>query len=331
MKDFSVYMVGLRYFVAGVLFLVFSAQASAAFKCWTNSDGIKECGNSLPPEYVKQRVEILSEKSGTVKEVKAAAKTAEQLAEEERLKKIQRQREKEIARQKAYDDVLLKTYLSIDDLLLSLHWKITTLDSRISITEGSIEAEKSKFLKYTRQAAQLERQGKTIPETIKTNLENINKAIANMKNKIVLLEQDKKDIYKKFDYDSKRFMVATINGLSLTLKDDEKARQLNMIQLRCQGKAECDTMWQKAKAFVDKQSKLDIIFDNDLIKTTISPRQEDDLAFVVSRVNNKYYEPEKERITLQIRCYPSTEGDKLCKSDKVTRLLNWFKQTLQAG
>ena len=31
-----------------------SFNADARFKCWTNSDGVKECGQNVPPEYAQQ-------------------------------------------------------------------------------------------------------------------------------------------------------------------------------------------------------------------------------------------------------------------------------------
>ena len=28
--------------------------ANAGIKCWTNKDGVRECGNAVPPEYAQQ-------------------------------------------------------------------------------------------------------------------------------------------------------------------------------------------------------------------------------------------------------------------------------------
>lgn len=36
---------------ACLLTLVASMQANAAIKCWTNNEGVRECGNRVPPEY----------------------------------------------------------------------------------------------------------------------------------------------------------------------------------------------------------------------------------------------------------------------------------------
>jgi len=122
-----------------LLLVLFSLPLQAkTFKCWTNSDGFRECGNSLPPQYANQRVEFLNEKSGKVSKVTEAAKTEQQITAEKKQAKLKKKLEQEQAKQDAYDNVLLKTYLSIDDLLLSLHWKITTLNSRINVTKATI-------------------------------------------------------------------------------------------------------------------------------------------------------------------------------------------------
>ena len=56
---------------------------AGSIKCWTNKEGVRECGAVVPPEYSQQRVEIMNER-GIVVDVKEAAKTKEQLAEEAR-------------------------------------------------------------------------------------------------------------------------------------------------------------------------------------------------------------------------------------------------------
>ncbi|MFK5892662.1 MAG: hypothetical protein QM504_05530 [Pseudomonadota bacterium] len=314
-----------------LLLILFTLPLPAkTFKCWTNSDGIRECGNSLPPEYVKQRVEFLNEKSGRVSDITEAAKTKQQIFAEKVHLKQQQQQEKERAKQNAYDNVLLKTYLSIDDLLLSLHWKITTLNSRINVTQGTIRAENEKFLQAARQAAQMERTGKKLSDEIKTELKNSRNHVKKLTQRIIMLEKDKKDIHTKFSHDVDRFTIATINGLTLTLKDDEKAQKLNMIQIKCIEKNRCDQMWSVAKAFINQQSNLDIVFDTTQVHTTTSPKRDNDMAYTVSRASSTYNNKKSEKITLKIRCQPSRTGEELCKSSKMIGQLHHFKKKIMS-
>lgn len=314
-----------------LLFILFSLTLQAkTFKCWTNSDGYRECGNSLPPQYVKQRVEFLNEKSGKISKVTEAAKTQQQISAEKALLKLQKQLEKDRAKQDAYDNVLLKTYLSIDDLLLSLHWKITTLNSRINVTKGVISAENNKFLQYTSQAAQMERMGKVVSKEVKSELQNTRNHIKKLEQRIIMLTKDKSDIHTKFSHDVDRFTIATVKGLTLTLRDDEKAQKLNMIQVSCTEKSSCDKKWSAAKDFIKKHSNLDIIFNTTQVSTTISPKKTSDIAYTVSRSSTTFNNTKIEKITLKIRCQPSRAGEELCKSQKTADQLQLFKKKISS-
>ena len=61
--------------------LVLVDTTNARMKCWTNSDGVKECGNRVPPEYTQQGYQELST-GGIVKEKTERVKTKEELKKE---------------------------------------------------------------------------------------------------------------------------------------------------------------------------------------------------------------------------------------------------------
>ncbi len=309
-----------------LLIFILPLQAKT-IKCWINRDGFKECRNSLLPEYVKQRIELLSEKNAQIIEVKEP-KTKQQLLAEQKQKKILDQYQQQLAKQKVYDNVLLKTYLTIDDLFLSLKWKITELNSRIIITHEEIRKENKVYLDYISRAAKMERSGKKLSNEIKSNLKTSRNHIKNLEQKIILLEKDKKDIHDKFSYDVDRFTIATINGFKLTLKDDKKAQKIKMIQVTCKEENECNQMWASAKEFVDTHLKQDIMYETDHVYTTKSPNNESDMALTVSRVSSSSYKKTSELISLKIRCYPSRTGEKLCKSSTMSDQLKNFKKML---
>ena len=67
-----------KYSLAFAMLIVLSSGAEATIKCWTNSEGVRECGNSIPPEYSQQgHTELNSQ--GVVIEENERAKTAEEL------------------------------------------------------------------------------------------------------------------------------------------------------------------------------------------------------------------------------------------------------------
>ena len=83
--------------------LSLSTTVHARLKCWTNNEGVKECGNSVPPEYAQRGHQELN-KSGVVKDEKKRAKTDEELDEQKRLDEIQAEKDKIAAEQKKKDD-----------------------------------------------------------------------------------------------------------------------------------------------------------------------------------------------------------------------------------
>lgn len=68
--------------------LTLSVPVQARIKCWTNNEGVKECGNKIPPEFAQKGHQELG-KGGLVREKTERAKTDEELAEERRLAKIE--------------------------------------------------------------------------------------------------------------------------------------------------------------------------------------------------------------------------------------------------
>lgn len=117
--------------------MILANHVSARMKCWTNSEGIKECGDKIPPEYTQQGYQELS-KGGIVLEEKERIKTKEEL---EKAKKeaviIAREEEKE-RKKKAHNKMLLETFASIEEIEAARDQKIEAVESTIKITQKRI-------------------------------------------------------------------------------------------------------------------------------------------------------------------------------------------------
>ena len=117
--------------------IMLANHVSARMKCWTNSEGIKECGDKIPPEYIQQGYQELS-KGGIILEEKERIKTKEEL---EKAKKeaeiIAREKEKE-RNKKAHDKMLTETFASIEEIEAARDQKIEAVESTIKITQKRI-------------------------------------------------------------------------------------------------------------------------------------------------------------------------------------------------
>ena len=158
-----------------------SGTAQAKFKCWTNNEGVKECGNAVPPEYAQKGHQEMSS-SGMVKEETERAKTNEELAEQKRLEQIQAEKDKLAAEQKKKDQILLKTFSSVEDIERARDERLTQLDASIKLTQARSEKIQDDLDKRIKKAATAERAGKTPSEALLKDIESLKRQIKNNDN-----------------------------------------------------------------------------------------------------------------------------------------------------
>lgn len=177
-------------------------------KCWTNKDGVRECGNTVPPEYIQQEVDTLNKRGVTI-DVKERAKTKDELeqeraareAEEKRLAEEKRRREE----QAAYDQMLLATFTSEQDLLEARDRKLAAIDASIEITGITIGTLEQKLTELRKRAAGLERGGSAVPADLKEDMVSIEKQIGEKRKYIEYQQQEKQEMNEKYAADLQRY------------------------------------------------------------------------------------------------------------------------------
>ena len=200
-----------------ISFLLSQPVMAAKFKCWTNSDGVKECGSYVPAEYSQKRIETRG-KSGRVIEVKDRAKTEAELAEIDRLAKLKEIEDAKIAEQKKNDDILLKTFSRERDINMLRDSKIRVIEGIITVTNSNNKALKKKLEKLQKRAANFERRGKKPPESILEDIKLIENRLNKNKSSIGLKRGEQKIIRNKFEEDLQRFR--TLKGIKEPVKAD---------------------------------------------------------------------------------------------------------------
>lgn len=190
------------------LSLALPGSAFAAIKCWTNKDGVRECGNVVPPEYAQQETRTVNPRGITV-EVRERAKTAEEL-EQERAAKEEEERsvaeeQKRRQEQAAYDRMLLSTFTTEQELLASRDRATGAIDATIEITNATITSLNRKMDELKRRAAGLERAGNPIPADLKDDMASLEKQIDDKKDYIDSKKQEKEQLLQKYENDARRF------------------------------------------------------------------------------------------------------------------------------
>lgn len=183
------------------LLLALSQTGRAAeIKCWQNKQKIRECSETVPPEYAQQRIEVLNEQ-GIVIRIIEPRKSQAQLAEEARQAKKQQAKDE----RRRQDLILLKTFATENDLLASRDKKLSAIDGIISIAAGNVRVLSNSLQQLQKKAADHERAGDTVPPALIADITSVKKQIAENE-KYLSEKKDKKAALKQqFAADLKRY------------------------------------------------------------------------------------------------------------------------------
>ncbi len=176
---------------------VYTGTAQARIKCWTNNEGIKECGDTVPPEYAQKGHKELTE-GGIVVDEYERALTKEEIEEARREQEIKAQEEKEAAEKARQDQILLDTFSNVDDIELTRDGKIKAIESQISHANRRNEKMQKDMEGLLEKAATAERAGKEPSETILKDIATLERQIKT--NDTFIVEKRKEQEAVKEDY-----------------------------------------------------------------------------------------------------------------------------------
>ena len=196
----------VRLCLLGLLLGIATPAMANKYKCWTNSDGIRECGHSVPPEYAQQRIEILNDK-GIVIEVEEPAKTPQQLEEEARAAELREQQAQREAEKRLRDRVLLSTFTTERDLHLYYQDKTSSIRSQIDIARANNNSLQDELDDMQKSAANLERRGQTPSDELLEEMKETKRRIANNQTFIAGKEQEIEELNQQRDAELERFRV----------------------------------------------------------------------------------------------------------------------------
>ena len=176
--------------------------------CWKNKEGVRECGNAVPPEYAQQSVERKSGMGVTVEKTERAL-TAEELAREreerERRKAEEEERKRLAAEQARKDRVLLQTFSTEEDLMLTRDGKVAAIDSRIRHSEQLVVKFRENVEQMQGEAAALERSGKKVPPKLAQQIADAQSQIDKTEQEIERRKHERVLLREQFEADLARF------------------------------------------------------------------------------------------------------------------------------
>lgn len=195
---------GWRLAALALVGLLAATPASAAIKCWKNKDGVRECGNAVPPEYAQQGSET-KDAFGVTIGATGRAKTREELEAERAAAKEKEAAVEADKRRAAQDRVLLDTFTSEDDIVLTRDGQIAHLESQIHLVQSHIEKLQKNLDQMIDRAGEVERRGEKPNEEMVKNIDNVRGQIDENHRFIDTKRKDQDEIRARFDADLTRF------------------------------------------------------------------------------------------------------------------------------
>jgi hypothetical protein len=180
----------------------------AEIKCWTNAEGVRECGDTIPPEFAQGGHRVLSTQ-GIEVSAQQRAKTQAELDEERRLAELQRTAERRREEKARADRVLLDAYSSEDDLLLARDGKLVVLDGQIKLAEGLVEKLRADIANRMRLVAEAERKSQPVAGKAAAEIEALTRELKKNQALVVSKQEEKQAVMQQFESDLQRYRTLT--------------------------------------------------------------------------------------------------------------------------
>lgn len=311
-----------------LLALVVAVQlASAKMYRWTDEEGNTYYSDKIPSDAIKGSHAVIN-KRGLTTDYRGAARTEEEYARDLELKRLQAEQQKELERQQAKDRVLLKSYRSEDDIILSRDGTLSTYDTQIRIVYDNIQRLKRRLAQQQQYAAKIERKGKKVdPKTLRT-IEITHQEIKSSYESILRQEHDKELIEKKYAEDLERFRKLTeIQNINLTrFKAIEGAKNTNILvetAVRCEDEAHCKSLWDKALSYGKANATTPIHTDSERIFMTMPAVTSDDISITVSRIRPD--KKDNDVIFMDVQCKKTVANETWCRTPEAQKIRDGFK------
>lgn len=190
-------------FVTGLWASTHSTPVAAELYKYENEDGVTVLDSHVPARYVKNGYTILS-LDGRVLEIVPRALTDQeirdrdkQLAEEERLARIERER-------KIADENLMRLYGNTGDVIRARDSKLSSIDSLIETQRGNIQRLQTQKQQIEASLADIERAGGVVSKDRQARIRSIQNRIAQIESEIASKKAEKEEMSVSYARDLKR-------------------------------------------------------------------------------------------------------------------------------
>ena len=303
------------------------AEAAKLYK-WVDDDGHTHYSDKVPPSDASRARSELDQHGVTIDRVDAA-KTQEQLLREAEEARLRKEQERLAEKQRQADRVLLRTFRTEDDILMTRDGQIHAVDTYIRVTQANIKRLKGSLNEMQENAAKLELSGQPVSSRYLKDIETKRLALKDAYQSIIDREEEKNRIRQSFAKDQKRFrelkqLFSTDDPL-LEANQSYTDALLNVYQ--CGDDQRCEQPWLRAKAYLKKHSTTPLKMQGENILMTAIPAENDDISITMSRISDR--KTGQTLIFMDLQCKATSMGEALCKrGEKVQRIKQEFQPSL---
>ena len=184
------------------------AQSTPRIVCWTDDNGQRACGNTVPPQYASKERKLFNDR-GVVVETRAREATA---AERQAAIEAQARAEADAdaaAKREAYDNFLIQTYPDVQALIDQRERRLSDLAGRRVLAEAALAETRKSLADLSQRAASLGEAGKAVPEKLQQQINRF--ADAEKEHQVALDALDAKgaELRERYDRDIARFRELT--------------------------------------------------------------------------------------------------------------------------
>lgn len=295
-------------------------SADARLYRWVDDDGNVHYSDKIPPSQADQGHDKLSTKGIRIDTV-APALTQQEIEREKELERQRKQRERLIAEQRAADRSLLSTYRSVDDLVMAQSGQLAAVDVMILPTKDSIRRQQEWLRGLRFEAANLERAGKALPQSLEDKIAAAADEITGSYATIVSREQQKQEIREGFDRDIRRF--AKLKDLPDEALDDVPAPVLPNNLVGCGSRDACAASWQRAADYVRTHASTPVLHVGDTLVINEPPIKDGDVSLALALIRDDKSDGASLYLDLQCRRFETSEA--ACKTELGAGALDGFR------
>ena len=297
-------------------------QAGRLYK-WVDDEGRVHYSDRLPPSDVVRPHDQLDERGIKIETVEAA-KTPEQIRAEAEVERLRQERQKLIDQQRAEDRVLLRTFRSEDDIIMTRDGQLQAVDSSIKITQSNIKRLKLRLEEMQREAATRELSGNRISKKLQEEIDDKNLALKEAYESIVNREHDKDRIRKSFAQDMQRFReLKHLEESNDPMQEAEESFVEALKNVYICPDDVCAEPWSRAKTYMRKYNTTPIKMDAENILMGGAATKDQDLSITLTRIQDS--KREQKLIFLDLQCEDSPQGAKHCTSEQVEAIRQGFQ------